>query len=195
MQVLPIDVFLTIANNFGIANINFRNVYTIDKNQTIDVIAGLAPINSFFFTSSPASLVSMFSIGYTVGFMTDPKFVTSVVPISCSGNTDCISLFLPGGLDLVHLTNYQLNATLFERPYSKDYSTIIVHDAPGFQVEFSSVDPGFSFNSTDCGIYGNATHQGIYVCMASEDQAKIFVGMYYNLLFEEFLNKILTLCI
>jgi hypothetical protein len=172
-----------------IANIDFRNVYTIDKYQTIDVIAGLAPINSFFFTNAPASLVNIFSIGYTVGFMTDPKFVTSVAPISCSGSTDCISLFLPGGLDMVHLTNYQLNATLFDGQYSQDYSTIIVHDAPGFQVEFSSVDPGFSFNSTDCGIYGNATHQGIHVCMASEEQAKLFVGTCHNLLLKNSWTK------
>ena len=170
-------------------------MYTIDNYQTIDVIAGLAPMDSLFFTIIPASLVSMFTIGYTVGFMTDPKFVTSVVPISCSGSTDCISLFLPGGLDMVRLKNDPLNATLFHGQYSQDYSTIIVHDAPGFQVEFSSVDPGFSFNSTDCDIYGNATHQGIYVCMANEGQAKLFVGTCYNLLFEDFLDKLLTLCI
>jgi hypothetical protein len=177
-----------------IANIDFKNVYTIDDNQTIDVIAGLAPVNNSFFTNSPASLASLFAMGYTLGFMTDPKFVTSIVPISCSGSTNCTSLFLPGGLELVHLTTYQLNATLFDGQYSQDYSTIIVNDAPGFQVEFSSVDPNLSFNSTDCGIYGNATSQGIYICMASGGQAGFSIGMRGNLPFEEFLHEILTLC-
>jgi hypothetical protein len=170
---LPTFTFLTITNE--IANINFRNIYTVDTHQTIEVIAGLAPINTVLFTSIPAALVSMFSIGYTIGFMTDPKYVTSVAPISCGGSNDCISLFLPGGLDLVHHID-QVNSTLFDGQYSQDFSSVIVHNAPGFQVEFSPIEPDFLFNSTDCGIYGNATDQGIYVCMASKDQTKLFTG-------------------
>ncbi|EXJ66950.1 uncharacterized protein A1O5_10145 [Cladophialophora psammophila CBS 110553] len=109
-------------------------------------------------------------ISSTNSILTDPKFVTSVAAISsgCRG-PDCKSLFLPGGLELVLRAD---GTPLFDGKEPDD-PVIIVHDAPGYQIEFSS--QGFTFNTAvDCQVYGLPI-SALYACVAGRNNT-IFSG-------------------
>lgn len=60
--------------------------------------------------------------------------------------------------------------TLFSGEYPGEYSTIVINNAPGYQLEYSSiksVEPGFQFNrSEDCTQYLQSINDGLYVCTA-----------------------------
>lgn len=108
--------------------------------------------------------------------MTDPKFVTSVTPIGCSG-VDCTSLFLPGSLYSVRKAGNDRNATLFRDDLLNDdvHSAIVIHNAPGYQVEFSELDQNGAFKEGDCVMHGQeaVSNLGLYVCLASRGNSMI----------------------
>jgi hypothetical protein len=107
------------------------------------VVAGLAPLNPSLLQLVPPELASLYITAYNMGFITDPKFVTGVPPLSCSSGPNCTSIFLPGGLDLVRLQGQNPNATLFGSNLPGDYTTIVIENAPGAHLEFSSLGAGF----------------------------------------------------
>jgi hypothetical protein len=132
------------------------------------VVAGLAPLNSSNLQWAPPQLASLYITAYNMGFITDPKFVTSVPPISCSSGPDCTSLFLPGGLELVRLQGQNGSGTLFGSNLPGDYTTIVIENAPGFHLEFSSLGTGFVFDPAVCRLYGESINDGIYICLAKD---------------------------
>lgn len=128
-------------------------------------MAGLAPLKSDLLDLAPRELLSLYITAYNMGFITDPKFVTSVAPISCGNSVDCTALFLPGGLDLVRVDNE--NATLFGNKLGDDYNTIVIENAPGFQLEFDPLPEKFVFDPNDCKTYGQTVQGlGLYICLA-----------------------------
>lgn len=151
-----------------ITDITFRNVYTASEGTSeIKVIAGTAAFNSTFVSLVPAGILNLFASSYTEGFLTDPRFVTEIPPINCKSNcSSTTSIFLPGSLELVRLDNGNRQSTLFTADLPGD--SILINNAPGFQVEFSPVRPEFKFNSTDCEIYMHSLGDGLYICAASD---------------------------
>jgi hypothetical protein len=91
--------------------------------------------------------INMMITGATNSILTDPGFVISVAPIACK-SSDCKSLFLPGGMELVRSNGVAINTTLFPNE-----SVIIVNNAPGFQLEYESSDYKFNY-TTDCTMFG-----------------------------------------
>lgn len=147
----------------------FKNIYTSSSaNQPLQVIAGLAPLNATNLNFAPPALVSLYITVYNMGFMTDPKFVASVPPISCSSSPNCTSIFLPGGLELARLQGNDSTATLFGQDLPGDYTTIVIENAPGFHLEFSSLGRGFVFDPSVCRLYGESIGDGIYICLAKD---------------------------
>ncbi len=71
--------------------------------------------------------------------------------------------------------------TLFSGSFSGDYTTILVNDAPGFQIEYTSiesVDPKFQFDhDKDCKMYLQSLDDGLYVCMVQKD-LQMYLGEY-----------------
>lgn len=148
-------------------NVTFRNVYS-SVSEKVPVYAGLAPINPAVAILAPASLMTLFSITYSMGFITDPRVVTGIPPKTCSGN-DCSAVFLPGGLELVYLDPQEEfdNTNFFNQQELDDLTSILVYDAPGFQVEFSPVESNYTFDPEDCKMYGETVRDGFYICLAS----------------------------
>jgi len=173
--------------NSMIANVTYKYIYTPyssdtdatnTTNATQNVVAGLAPISSYGLSNATISMINIIAAGYTIGFITDPRFVTSVEPVLCSGK-DCLSIFLPGGMDAVRYDDSTGMTTLFSGDFPGDYTTIVVNDAPGFQIEYASiqsVDDQFQFDgNTDCTMYLQSIGDGLYICMV-EMGAQMFLG-------------------
>lgn len=89
----------------------------------------------------------MMVTGAMNSILTDPGFVISVAPIACE-SSDCKTLFLPGGMELVRSNGAAINTTLFPNE-----SVIIVNNAPGFQLEYEPATYEFNY-TTDCTMYG-----------------------------------------
>lgn len=176
-----------VITNGTTANVTYKNIYTpysrdVDitnsTNATQKVVAGLAPVSSYGLANATLSMVNIIATSYTLAFITDPRFVTSVEPVMCSGK-DCLSIFLPGGMDSVRYDDSTGMKTLFSGEFPGDYTTIVVNDAPGFQIEYapiSSVDSNFQFDrNADCTMYLQSIGDGLYVCMV-EKGTQLYLG-------------------
>lgn len=137
------------------------------------MIAGLAPLNPSLLRIAPPELASLYITAYNMGFITDPRFVTSVPPLSCAGGANCTSFFLPGGLALVRREGQDPTATLFGSHLPGDYTTIVIENAPGAHLEFESLGAGFVFDPTVCRLYGDSIDDGIYICLAKDGPAMV----------------------
>jgi hypothetical protein len=92
--------------------------------------------------------------------------------VACTNN--CTSIFLPGGVEQARLLGSNLNQTLLEGGIFDGADAIITHNASGYHLEFSSIDPYYPFNENiDCREYGQSRGQGIYICIASDGQSLI----------------------
>ncbi|KFY56117.1 hypothetical protein V497_06501 [Pseudogymnoascus sp. VKM F-4516 (FW-969)] len=154
-----------------ITDVTFKNMYTaVPSSAHVPVVAGLAPLSVKFLPYVPDALISVYAGSYTAGFLTDPRFVANMEPLHCNGDT-CLSIFLPGGLHTVREANGDRNSTLFKGKLGGQYESIIVNQAPGYQVEFYDLPSSYRFKSQDCKIYMNEigfAGYGLYVCIAAD---------------------------
>jgi hypothetical protein len=168
------------------ANVTYKNIYTPysydigTTNATQRVVAGLVPSSPYGLGNVTASWVNILASSYTMGFITDPRFATSIDPVMCSGN-DCLSIFLPGGMDAVRYDDSTDATTLFNGDFSGDYTAIVVNNAPGYQIEYGSiksVDNEFQFDpNVDCKTYLQSIEDGIHICMV-EKGIQVFLGKF-----------------
>lgn len=147
----------------------------------VPVVAGLAPLSVEFLPYVLPSLINVYAGTYTAGFLTDPRFVANMEPLNCKGDT-CLSIFLPGGLHTVRVASGDKNSTLFKGQLGDEYESIIVNQAPGYQVEFYDLPDNYKFNSEDCIIHmdkiGYASY-GLYVCIATHG-SDLLSGSYFT---------------
>lgn len=181
------------------ANVTYKNVYTPfsgdfdvsnSTNATQHVVAGLAPVSSYGLQNATFSMINAIAASYTIAFITDPRFIASIEPVMCNGK-DCLSIFLPGGMDAVRVDDSTGLKTLFSGDFPGDYSTIVVNDAPGFQIEYSSissVDRNFEFDrKADCTMYLQSIGDGLYICVVERGNF-MFLGKYsYHFLWYSYL--------
>lgn len=79
-------------------------------------------------------------------------------------------MFLPGGVELARLQQQNANITLLTKGGLTDAEVIVINNAPGYQVDFSPIDPSFTFNAmSDCAMYGQGNGQGLYLCVGGID--------------------------
>jgi hypothetical protein len=83
---------------------------------------------------------------------------------TCSG-PNCTAVFLPGGISAPRERTSILNESLFDGGALDAFPAILVQNAPGYQLEFSSTD--FKFNEADCVTYGRDRGDGVYFCIGS----------------------------
>jgi hypothetical protein len=88
-------------------------------------------------------------IGTTRSILTDPTFVINIPPQYCK-ESNCTSIFLPGGLELVRQIDG--SALNFQSEPVED-DVIIVNNAPGYHLEYSSSNHSFNLD-TDCTMTG-----------------------------------------
>jgi hypothetical protein len=159
-----------------LGDITFDTVYTPVETQL--VIAGLAPINiPILISHLPVAVAWIYFSTYSISILGNGNFVTGIDPVACR-DTDCQSVFLPGSLQLArrldHLngTILNLNATVFNNA-----ETVLVYNAPGYQVDFYPVPEGFSFDRTrECMTFGQTRGQGLFMCISSNN-SEILAGM------------------
>ncbi|KFY76286.1 hypothetical protein V499_04012 [Pseudogymnoascus sp. VKM F-103] len=133
-----------------ITDVTFKNMYTaVHSAAQVPVIAGLAPLSIKFLPYVNPALINVYAGSYTYGFLTDPRFVANMEPIKCEGDT-CLSVFLPGGLHTVRVASGDKNSTLFKDELGAgQYESIIINQAPGYQVEFYDLPANYKFKSED----------------------------------------------
>jgi len=103
---------------------------------------------------------------WTASILGISKYVTGIAPASCNGT--CTSVFLPGGVETARVLGPNLNITLLEGGIFNNADAFLIHDAPGFHLEFFPIAADYSFNRTnDCNLYGESRGQGAYICVGS----------------------------
>lgn len=145
---------------------------------TAPVLAGLAPLHLPVLAHLPTSSACVYYNSYSNAILGAANFVTGIEPIDCSG-PDCKAVFLPGSLTLARQlgrwngTGIDLNATLFNNAQA-----VLIHNAPGYQLDYFPVDSGFTFNETDCATFGQSRGQGLHICVALNGNWTLVAGKY-----------------
>lgn len=111
-----------------------------------------------------------FFLTYTDAILGSANLVTGIDPASCGRGNNCTSIFLPGGIfnsrRVMAGGEPNLNQTLFSGDnLFSNAPAILIHDAPGYQVEFTPIDENFTFLRNDCSMFTT----GIYLCVASHE--------------------------
>jgi hypothetical protein len=112
--------------------------------------AGLSPINSSVITPLDSDATTQFWWLFP-SLMTDQAAVTTTTPLTCSGSL-CLSYFLPGPMTVVL---FDKTMPPIEKENFTEANAYIVHDAPGYQIDYSPVlatDP--ALQEDDCQQYG-----------------------------------------
>lgn len=145
-----------------------NTVYT--ATMSVPVFGGLPPLNvAAFELLPPATLCLQFGQrSYTL--LQQPHLVNVITSPTCDATNSCTAYFLPGGLDQAWLRNRTVDRTLLSGSFSGENTSYIrVADAPGYQLEFSSLS-NYSFDiSKDCTIYGKERGDGAIMCIAMYD--------------------------
>jgi hypothetical protein len=87
---------------------------------------------------------------YFPSLMTNSAELISTAPVTCSG-PDCFSYFLPGAMSLVA---FDPALPYIGKENYTEAGAFIVHDAPGFQMDFFSVSENVTFKTDECHQYG-----------------------------------------
>ena len=183
--------FLTYAITFVISivlitDVTFKVVYTPytpkagAAEATQLVVAGLAPVGTYGLSNISLSLVPLLATTYTLAFITDPRFVTNVAPVNCTGgDLDCLSILIAGGMESVRFfnesgTDSTESPSLISGNFPGDYDSIVVNDAPAYQMEYQSIasyDSSFRFNRSetpgdggDCEMHLQSIDDGLLFC-------------------------------
>jgi hypothetical protein len=72
-------------------------------------------------------------------------------------------------METARLQTANLNVTLLNGTTLDEASTVIISDAPGFQLEFFPIEPSYLFDPHNCTIYGESRGDGLQLCVASQN--------------------------
>lgn len=117
--------------------------------QTTVLGAGLSAMNvSILNDPDRTALATSEFWWYFPSLLTNSAQMISTIPVSCS---NCSAYFLPGAMSLVAFD--PTLPSIGKSNYSQA-AAFIVHDAPGFQMEFSNVAENITFETEECKLYG-----------------------------------------
>jgi hypothetical protein len=142
--------------------------------STVPVMAGLAEVSTYGLGNVSIQLLPMIAATYSIAFITDPRYVINVAPLNCTGHKDCLSIFMPGGMEAVRAygsNDATHGNTIFsgDSSFNGDYDAIVIRNAPGYQIEYDSItnkDPSFTWNRTsDCTMHMQTQDDGLYMCI------------------------------
>ena len=137
----------------------------------MQVFAGLAPMDKRVLEYIPTSVMCIYYLAWIPSVLGVAKYATGISPTNCTGN--CTSVFLPGGLELARVFGQNLNATLFEQGIIGDSDAVLLNNASGIGLEFSSPYDGFEFDiENDCQLYGTR-NDSVQICLTTNDSSLI----------------------
>lgn len=129
-------------------------------------------LNTALLPDIPISVLCIYFSAWTASILATSKFVTGIAPVTCDGT--CRSVFLPGGIETARVLGPDLNRTLLEGGLFDNADVFLIHDAPGYHLEFFPIPADYSFNKTnDCLLYGQSRGQGVYICVGSYDSSLV----------------------
>jgi hypothetical protein len=152
--------------------ISYRDTFTAEV--AIPVLAGLTPVNASVVDLIPSIVLSTYLMQLSFGILATSKYVTGISSSTCKGN-DCTAVFLPGGVEIARMRTRNLNSTLLSGTQFSDSPAIIISNAPGYQLEFFPIEPGYVFDPDNCTIFGKERGQGFMLCLAS-NQSTLLAG-------------------
>jgi hypothetical protein len=145
------------------------------------VYGGMAPFNAEALTALPTSVLCLYFGQWSYGILSSTRYTVGIEPNSCSGQ-NCTAVFLPGGIQAPRQRTSLLNESLYDGTALNLSSSILVENAPGYQLEFSSINPNFTFDDSDCITYGKERGDGVYFCIGSNQSTFLagFSPIYYT---------------
>jgi hypothetical protein len=121
----------------------------------------------------PTSVMCIYYLAWVPSISGVSKYVTGISPSNCTVN--CTSLFLPGGLELAREFGQNLNATLLQGGIFGNADAVLLNNASGIGLEFSSPYDGFKFDiDNDCQLYGSR-NDSVQICITT-DNSSLIVG-------------------
>jgi len=154
------------------ANFEYRVTPT---NHTVPAFAGLALMDQRVLEYIPTSVMCIYFLAWIPSLLGASKYVTGTSVGNCTAN--CTSVFLPGGLELARVLGPNLNATLLQGGIFDNTDAILLNNAPGMALHFSSPNDGFAFDlENDCRLYG-IRDDAVQICITAEDSSLV-VGEY-----------------
>lgn len=139
------------------SNVSFTTTYPIVDQFGI-AFAGLSPINASVITPTDLDATTEFWWLFP-SLMTDQAAIATVPPLTCSGSS-CVSYFIPGPIV------FDANMPQITNDNYSDATAWVVNDAPGYQIDYSSVtneDPVL-LPDDDCEPYGT-DYAAILICV------------------------------
>ena len=135
---------------------------------TLPVLAGLTPLNVTAFAGLiPTSVLCIYYLQWAYVILGVSKYVVGVPPSTCNAyGSDCTAVFLPGAIETARLQTGNLNSTLLNGTIFQEESTILINNAPGYQLEFFPLNY-YVFDPSECTIYGQEQNDGLQICVSS----------------------------
>ncbi|KAI9779690.1 MAG: hypothetical protein M1839_007188 [Geoglossum umbratile] len=155
-RVLSIGLLVALSTIL-LRDVGFKLVFTPVDSTMIPVVAGLAPINLALSQFLLLRNINFFFLSFTRSILSDSTFVVGVPPVKCSGS-QC-----------------GRNESLFSVGDYTDATAVVVHNAPGYHLEYSTIRSDYVFGDGDCYTYGEAIGEGLRLCIASEGP-DLYVG-------------------
>jgi hypothetical protein len=166
-------IWLYEAKIFLQADFTFKNIYY--PILTIPAFGGLMELNTTLLPDIPTSVLCIYFSAWTASILGASKFVTGITPVTCDGT--CRSVFLPGGIETARVLGSDLNRTLLEGGLFDNADVFLIHEAPGYHLEFFPIAIDYSFDRTnDCLLYGQSRGQGVYICVGSYESSLVAGG-------------------
>ncbi len=135
------------------------------------------------------AIVDTYFLGWMLNLEGVPKFVTGAEPFKCAGE-GCTSIFLPGGVEQIRLLDTVLDRTLLQDNFLSDCDSLITYNTPGYQIDLFPPSEEFKFrNETDCMSFGQVSGEGLYMCIGSDGEKNLVVGILYIPLTFNFLTS------
>jgi hypothetical protein len=129
-------------------------------------------LNTALLPDIPISVLCIYFSTWTASILAASKFVTGIAPVTCGGT--CRSVFLPGGIETARVLGPDLNRTLLQGGFFDNADVFLIHNAPGYHLEFFPIPADYSFDKTnDCLLYGQSRGQGLYICVGSYDSSLV----------------------
>jgi hypothetical protein len=137
--------------------------------KPVAVFAGLALMDQRVLDYIPTSVMCIYFSAWISSILGVSKYVTGISADGC--NTNCTSVFLPGGLETARILGENMNLTLLEGGVFNNTDAVILNNAPGFALIFGSPYDGFIFNhENDCQLYGTRGDV-VQICITSNDSS------------------------
>jgi hypothetical protein len=119
----------------------------------------------------PTNVFCIYFLAWIPSLIGNSKYVTGISAGNCTAN--CTSVFLPGGLELARVLGSNLNTTLLEGGLFDNTDAVLLNNAPGLALHFSSPVDGFTFKfENDCRLYG-VRDDAIQICITAEDSSVV----------------------